>query len=150
MKFILTFNILLVESGILGSKIRNTAQGIRNPTNNWNLESKFYWPRLAFSTWIPGSTVWNPESKTVLGSLTWSNKKTTSTFMMPPLVSPWNDIWGTSAEIPYWWHVTTQIWVQCSAQHSNKKVQHTQNSPNCHWERLMTVREQAALDDCQK
>ena len=22
-----------------------------------------------------------------------------------------NDIWETSAEIPYWWRVTTQIWV---------------------------------------
>ena len=28
-----------------------------------------------------------------------------------PLVSPRNDFWGTSAEIPYWWHVITQIWV---------------------------------------
>ena len=33
---------LLVESGILGlSRIRNTAQRIRNPTNHWNPESKF-------------------------------------------------------------------------------------------------------------
>ena len=30
---------------------------------------------------------------------------------MPPLVSPWNDVWDRSAEIPYWWRVTTQIWV---------------------------------------
>ena len=28
-----------------------------------------------------------------------------------PLVSPPNDIWETSAEIPYWCRVTTQIWV---------------------------------------
>jgi len=27
---------LLVGSGILGFGIRNTAQGIRNPTNDWN------------------------------------------------------------------------------------------------------------------
>ena len=28
------------------------------------------------------------------------------------LVSPQNEVWGgTTAEIPYWWHVTTQIWV---------------------------------------
>ena len=26
------------------------------------------------------------------------------------LVSPPNDVWETSAEIPYWWRVTTQIW----------------------------------------
>ena len=30
----------------------------------------------------------------------------------PPLVSPRNDVWGTSAEIPYWWRVITQIWVE--------------------------------------
>ena len=28
-----------------------------------------------------------------------------------PLVFPPNDVWETSAEIPYWWRVTTQIWV---------------------------------------
>ena len=33
---------LRVESGILGLRIRSTAQGIRNPTNNWNPESKFH------------------------------------------------------------------------------------------------------------
>ena len=27
------------------------------------------------------------------------------------VVSSWNDIWEMSAEIPYWWGVTTQIWV---------------------------------------
>ena len=32
----------------------------------------------------------------------------------------------------------------------NKKIKHSQNSPNCYWERLMMVHEQAALDDCQK
>ena len=32
-------------------------------------------------------------------------------FAMPPLVSPRNDVWETSAEIPYWWRVNTQIWV---------------------------------------
>ena len=33
--------ILLVESRILGFEIQNTAQGIRNPTNDWNTESNF-------------------------------------------------------------------------------------------------------------
>ena len=32
-------NFLLVESGILGFEIRNPAQGIRNPTKDWNPES---------------------------------------------------------------------------------------------------------------
>ena len=28
-----------------------------------------------------------------------------------PQVSPPSDVWETSTEIPYWWRVTTQIWV---------------------------------------
>ena len=41
--------ILLVEWRILVFGIRNTAQGIRNPTYDWNPESKFHWQRLEFS-----------------------------------------------------------------------------------------------------
>ena len=33
------------------------------------------------------------------------------TFRKATTVSLRNDVWETSAEIPYWWHVTTQIWV---------------------------------------
>ena len=55
---------LLVESGI-----PNTAQGIRNPTNDWNPETKFHRKRLESSTWNQESTAWNAESKTVLDSL---------------------------------------------------------------------------------
>ena len=33
---------MLVEYGILGFGIRNTAQGIQNPTNDWNPEFKFH------------------------------------------------------------------------------------------------------------
>ena len=33
---------LLVKSGILRTGIRNTAHGIRNPTKDWNSESKFH------------------------------------------------------------------------------------------------------------
>ena len=29
----------------------------------------------------------------------------------PPLLSPRNDLWGMSAEMPYWWRVAIQIWV---------------------------------------
>ena len=47
------------------------ASGIRNPTNDWNPETKFHWQRLESSTWNPESITWNPESKTVLDSLTW-------------------------------------------------------------------------------
>ena len=34
------------ESKILDVGIRNLAQGIRNPTNDWNPESKFHWQRI--------------------------------------------------------------------------------------------------------
>ena len=64
-----SWKFLLEESGILGFGIWNTAQGIRNPTNDWNPESKFHWQRLESSSWNPESTAWNPESKTVLDSL---------------------------------------------------------------------------------
>ena len=33
--------IIIVKLGILGFRIRNAAQGIRNPIDNWNPESKF-------------------------------------------------------------------------------------------------------------
>ena len=48
------------QSGILGFGIRNTAQGIRNPINDWKPISK------------------NPESKNVLDSLIWSDTYTLS------------------------------------------------------------------------
>ena len=54
--------------------IRSTAQGIRNTTNDWNPESKFHWKRLESSTWNQESTVWNPESRTFLDSLTWGEQ----------------------------------------------------------------------------
>ena len=34
---------LLLESGILSFGIRNPAQEIHNPPNDWNLEFQFYW-----------------------------------------------------------------------------------------------------------
>ena len=40
--------------------------------------------------------------------LAWENRRH---FVTPPLVSLWNDVWKTSAEIPYWWCITTHIWV---------------------------------------
>ena len=56
------------ESGILGSGIQNTTQGIRNPPNDQNPESKIQdsLKTLKSSTWNPESKAWNPESKTVL------------------------------------------------------------------------------------
>ena len=50
---------MLGESGIMGC-------GIRNPSTT-DKESEF-------STWTPESTMCNPESKSVLDSLTWDKK----------------------------------------------------------------------------
>ena len=47
---------LLVESRIVGFGILNTAQGIRNPTNDWNLESNDQESGIQF--WNPESTVY--------------------------------------------------------------------------------------------
>ena len=43
----------------------------------------------------------------MLFTVAWENSRHVAT---PPLVSPRNDVWERSAEIPYWWRVTTQIW----------------------------------------
>ena len=43
----------------MGFGIQETAQGIRNTSNDWNLQ------RMESSTWNPESTTWDPESKTV-------------------------------------------------------------------------------------
>ena len=32
-------------------------------------------------------------------------------FAIPPLFALWNDVSGTSTNLPYWWCVTTRIWV---------------------------------------
>ena len=46
--------LLLSGSGILGFVIRNTDQGIRNPTNYWNPESKFQKQKPVIRNPVPG------------------------------------------------------------------------------------------------
>ena len=38
-------------------------------------------------------------------------RENTRHFTTPAEVSPRNNVWEMSAEIPHWWRVTTQIWV---------------------------------------
>ena len=54
-----------------GIGIRNKAQEIRNPTNDWIPDSKFHWERLESNTLNTESTALNPElgKQTVLDSL---------------------------------------------------------------------------------
>ena len=97
---------LLVKFGILRFGIRNLAQGIRNSAtlgiwnlsciDSRNLESKLYW--------LQESGIQDLESRIQA----WESRRH---FATPPLVSQRNDVWEKSTEIPYWWRVTTQIWV---------------------------------------
>ena len=38
-------------------------------------------------------------------------------FATSPLVCPRNDLWGTSAEVPYWWRVTIHFWLTPNQSH---------------------------------
>ena len=53
----------LVKSGVLSFGMWNTAKGIRNPTNDWIPDPKFYRQILECNSWNPGLTAWNPEPK---------------------------------------------------------------------------------------
>ena len=66
---------LFREWGIMSFGMRNTAQGIRNPTKDWNTGSKFNRQRLESSTLNSESTAWNPESTTVMETLMWGEHK---------------------------------------------------------------------------
>ena len=50
--------------------------------------------------WLSGNVSFFPP-------LAWENSRHLPTL---PLVSPPNDVWEKSAEIPFWWRVSTQIW----------------------------------------
>ena len=70
---------LALESGIQLTELRN-------PTSDWNPESKLHWLRIESITWNTESMAWNPESNSVLDSLTWSEKnQTTTTNAIKPL-----------------------------------------------------------------
>ena len=66
---------LFVESGILSFGMRNKAQRIRNATKDWNPIQRSTRKKVELGAWNQESTAWNPESKTVLDSLTWNEKQ---------------------------------------------------------------------------
>ena len=74
--------ILILESGkvlCVESEIRekfvcgiwNTGQRIRNPTSDWNPESKFHWQRVESSTCNPESVTWNHLRFPYMGRFSW-------------------------------------------------------------------------------
>ena len=73
--------ILFVESGIPGFGIRNTARGIRNPTNDCNPESKFHWQRMGSRIHGVEYRIQNGVGFTYMGRpvTTLSNEETTRT-----------------------------------------------------------------------
>ena len=62
---------LIVESGILGFGIRNTAQGIRNITNDCNPESKVYLFHWHDKNWNPVPGIQNPRRWVQNPRLSW-------------------------------------------------------------------------------
>ena len=84
----------------------------------WKLSAAVAQLRAAVHVFVPSCTsiiqaggsssdLWNGK-QTWVASWRYSLRKQ-STFVNPPLVSPPNGVRGTSAEIPYWWRVTSQI-----------------------------------------
>ena len=71
-----------------------------------------------------GKTIECKPSHSRLGSR--CSRHTCSLRKNPTLVSPWNDIWGRSPEIPYWWCVTTKIWVMPLIGENKFSSQHDQ------------------------
>ena len=71
---------------------------INNRILSFNGQVDIYWQQNTLADWR--------EIILIQSNLAWENRRH---FATPPTVSPPNDVWGTSAEIPYWWRVTTQI-----------------------------------------
>ena len=66
-----------------------------------------------FSNGLSGSDLWNflKILETFAAICEKDSLRKQSHFESAPMVSPGNDVWATTVEIPYWWRVTTQIWV---------------------------------------
>ena len=70
------------------------------------------------------------------------------TFGDLPLVSPPNDVWESSAEIPYRWRVTTQIWVVLLISWIKFSTRHDQSEelPRCHQYGISALVSQTSFD----
>ena len=77
-------------------------QLIRNGTWQGKME------QICTKSWRKNQLLWKRRISFRLFYLAWENSRHLATV---PLVSLPNDVWETSAEIPYSWRVTTQIWV---------------------------------------
>ena len=73
---------------------------IDNRILSFNGQVDIYWQKNTLADWR--------EIILIQSNVHWENRRH---FATPPTVCPRNDVWATSAEIPYWWRVTTQIWV---------------------------------------
>ena len=54
-------------------------------------------------------------------------EKTADISLHQPTLFLQNDVWETSAEIPYWWRVTTQIWVVLLTGWNKFPIRHNQS-----------------------
>ena len=100
----------LSRSCITNGGITNTGSGSNTRVNvvsktAWKQQQQQWLNRAClfvvslFLSWI---------SKQRRAKLAWGNSRHFATL---PLVSPRNEVWETSSEIPYWWRLTSQIWV---------------------------------------
>ena len=91
-------NLLLCHNGGEIEYLKKNKKYDEKTCSN-RVETCVFWP----------AHVWQQISKLSCQRLKKTENSQHST--MPPLVSPQNDVWEMSTEIPYWWCVTTQIWV---------------------------------------
>ena len=63
-----------------------------------------FWKKKKIHT----KSIQRKQSTEIARSVAWENSRHFGTLS---LVSPPNDVWDTSVEIPYWWRVPNQIWV---------------------------------------
>ena len=66
-----------------------------------------------------------------LNGFTGKPEKNSRHLAVPPLVPRRNDVWESSAEIPYWWRITFQIWAVLLIGWSKFLTPHDQSK--AHW-----------------
>ena len=87
---------------------RNELWGDSSGDETRRLNSWYYLYYLLLEKWPLFHLISKHSLNANLFVLAWENSRHLASL---PRVSPPNDVWETSAEMPYWWHVTTQIWV---------------------------------------
>ena len=97
------YSLLVQCSGAVKSDAKNTRWLGREGGSYFHVAHSYPWLALAAS-YTEFSLTWTA----TLCTLAWGNSRH---FRDAILVSPWSQVWETTAEISYWWRINTQIWV---------------------------------------